>query len=153
MTSEDKPALMNILQNTPEFTRAEVLLAEEVVDASLLNPSRSGYFSLVAVEGSFFAGFVCYGPTPITESTWDVYWLAVEHHSQGRGIGRILMEAVEEKIKQAGGRLVLLETSSKPGYEKTNLFYHRMGYKEIGRIIDFYAVGDDRITYEKRFNA
>jgi hypothetical protein len=44
-----------------------------------------------------------------------------------------------------------VETSSKPGYEKTNLFYQRIGYKEAARIIDFYMIGDDQIIYEKRF--
>ena len=61
------------------------------------------------------------------------------------------MEAAEEKIKQAQGRLILVETSSKSGYEKTNLFYQRVGYKEACRIIEFYAIGDDQIIYEKRF--
>lgn len=151
MTSQDKPAIMRLLQDTPEFTAEEVALAEEVIDAYLLSPGKSGYFILVAEIDSLITGYVCYGPTPITEGTWDAYWLAVENNRQGQGIGRKLIETMEEKIKQAKGRLILLETSSKSGYEKTHAFYDRTGYKEVGRIIDFYAIGDDRITYEKRF--
>ncbi len=113
---------------------------------------ESGYFILVAEVDSSIAGYVCYGPTPITEGTWDIYWIAVDHNTQGQGVGRKLMEAAEEKIKQAKGRLILVETSSKPGYEKTNLFYQRIGYKEACRIIDFYAIGDDQIIYEKRMH-
>jgi ribosomal protein S18 acetylase RimI-like enzyme len=149
--SQDKSAVMKILKNTPEFTPAEVVLADEVIDSYLFNPVASGYYILVAETDSSIAGYVCYGPTPITESTWDLYWIAVDHNIQGQGIGRQLMEAAEENIKQAGGHLVLVETSSKPGYEKTNLFYQRLGYKLTARIIDFYAVGDDQMIYEKRF--
>jgi ribosomal protein S18 acetylase RimI-like enzyme len=151
MTSKDKSAVMRLLQNTPEFTPAEVVLADEVISDYLFNPSESGYFILVAQIDSSVAGYVCYGPTPITEGTWDIYWIAVDRNIQGKGIGKELMAAAEEKIRQAKGRLIVLETSSKPGYEKTNSFYLRIGYKEACRIIDFYAVGDDQITYEKRF--
>ncbi len=151
MTSKDKPSIMRILQSTPEFTPAEVVLADEVISEYLFNPTESGYFILVAEIDSSIAGYVCYGPTPITEGTWDIYWIAVDHNTQGQGVGKKLMEAAEEKIKQARGRLILVETSSKPGYEKTNLFYQRIGYKETCRIVDFYAIGDDQIIYEKRF--
>lgn len=151
MTSKDKSGVIRILQNTPEFTPAEVVLADEVISDYLFNPAESGYFILVAEVDSSVAGYICYGPTPITEGTWDIYWIAVDHNIQGQGIGRKLMEAVEEKIKEAEGRLILIETSSKPGYEKTNLFYQRAGYKEACRIIEFYAIGDDQIIYEKRF--
>ncbi len=151
MTPKDKSSIMRILQNTPEFTPAEVVLADEVISEYLFNPTESGYFILVAEINSSIAGYVCYGPTPITEGTWDIYWIAVDHNTQGQGVGKKLMEAAEGKIKQAQGRLILVETSSKPGYEKTNLFYQRIGYKETCRIVDFYAVGDDQIIYEKRF--
>jgi GNAT superfamily N-acetyltransferase len=151
MTQRDKAAVMNILKFTPEFTPAEVVLADEVISDYLFNPAESGYFVLVAEIDSVIGGYVCYGPTPITEGTWDLYWIAVDHHIQGKGIGRQLMAAAEEKIKEAGGRLVLVETSSKPGYEKTNLFYQGIGYKEAARIIDFYMIGDDQVIYEKRF--
>jgi ribosomal protein S18 acetylase RimI-like enzyme len=151
MAQHDKSAIMKILKNTPEFTPAEVVLADEVVSDYLFNPANSGYYILVAEIDSVVAGYVCYGPTPITEGTWDLYWIAVDHNIQGQGIGRRLMEAAEEKIRAAKGRLVLVETSSKPGYEKTNLFYQRIGYKEAARIIDFYMIGDDQIIYEKRF--
>jgi ribosomal protein S18 acetylase RimI-like enzyme len=152
MTSKDKSSVMSILKDTPEFTPAEVVLADEVISDYLFNPTESGYFILVSEMDSTIAGYVCYGPTPITESTWDIYWIAVDHYIQGKGIGRQLMEAAEENIKKAKGKLVLVETSSKPGYEKTNLFYQCLGYIEVCRIKDFYAVGDDQITYEKRFS-
>jgi ribosomal protein S18 acetylase RimI-like enzyme len=151
MTHKDKKGIMQILKDTPEFTPAEVVLADEVIDSYLFNPANSGYFTLVAEIDSKTAGYVCYGPTPITEGTWDIYWIAVDHNIQGQGIGRKLMEEAEDKIKEANGRLIIVETSSKPGYEKTNLFYQRLGYTIACRIKDFYLIGDDKITYEKRF--
>ena len=152
MIKRDLSAVRLISKNTAEFTPDEVELAGEVVDAYLANPGGSGYFALVAEIESEIAGYICYGPTPITDGTWDIYWIAVDRHIQGKGIGRRLMNAAEEQIRQARGRLILVETSSKPGYEKTNAFYQHIGYKESCRIKDFYMVGDDQIVYEKRFS-
>jgi GNAT superfamily N-acetyltransferase len=151
MIRKDKKAVMQILKTTPEFTAPEVILADEVIDSYLFNPSNSGYFILVAEMDSRVAGYVCYGPTPITEGTWDIYWIAVDRNIQGQGVGRKLMEVAEARIRDGKGRLVIVETSSKPGYEKTNAFYQRLGYTESCRIKDFYLIGDDKITYEKRF--
>jgi len=58
----------------------------------------------------------------------------------------------EEQIRNSGGRLVVIETSTKPGYEKTRHFYLNHGYEIICRIPDFYAPGDDKIILQKRVN-
>ncbi|MFA4835597.1 MAG: GNAT family N-acetyltransferase [Dehalococcoidia bacterium] len=150
MTIDDKPAVMQILKTTPEFTPAEVVVAEEVLDIYLHDPSGPDYKVLVAEIGSSIKGYVCYGPTPLTDGTWDMYWVAVAPGEQGRGIGGALFAAAEEKMKKARGRLILIETSSKPEYEKTRRFHERQGYELVTRIPDFYSVGDDRLTFQKR---
>ena len=150
MTGEDKPAIMQILRTTPEFTPAEVEVAEEVLDSYLHNPSGSGYHVLTAEVGSSVMGYVCYGPTPLTEGTWDIYWLAVAPRQQRRGIGMTLMKSAEDDIKQALGRLAIIETSSKPEYAGTRSFHLSQGYQPVCQIADFYAPGDDKIIFQKR---
>jgi len=152
MTRRDKPALMNLLKDTPEFTPAEVVIAEEVIDSYLKDPIKSGYFTIVAMNGETLAGYLCYGPTPLTEGTWDLYWAAVSRSVRGKGIGKKLWEIGEADIIKQGGRLGIIETSSKPNYESTRRFHEGRGYKEVGRIADFYAVGDDKIIYVKQLN-
>jgi ribosomal protein S18 acetylase RimI-like enzyme len=150
MTSRDKPAIMQILRATPEFKPVEVVVAEEILDSYLSDPSGSGYHVLVAEVGSSVVGYICCGPTPLTEGTWDIYWLAVAANEQRRGIGKALLALAEDKIKEAQGRLAIIETSSKPEYEKTRRFYSSQGYHVIGRIRDFYAPGDDKLIFQKR---
>jgi len=125
-------------------------VAEEIIDSYLNDPES--YRILVAEDGTGIAGYVCYGLTPLTESTWDIYWLAVSRERQGRGIGSALMTAAEGEIKQARGRLVIIETSAKPEYEKTRRFYRSHKYDFVCQIADFYAPGDDKIILQKRFN-
>ena len=150
MTKRDKSVIMRILKNTPEFTRAEVVVAEEVIDAYLKDPVGSGYFTFVAVEESRVMGYICYGPTPLTEGTWDIYWVAVDGQQQGKGIGRLLMAFAESKLKEGSARIALIETSSKADYEKTQRFYDKLGYELICRVPDFYKPGDDKLILQKK---
>ncbi len=140
---------MEILKNTPEFKPFEVVIAEEVIDSYLSNSIHSDYFILIATDDSEVAGYVCYGPTPMTDGTWDLYWEAVALEKQGRGIGTTLIREAETKIKKTGGRLVVIETSSTPVYEKTRRFYLKNGYSKVAQIPDFYSPGDDKLIFQK----
>ncbi len=149
MTKNDKQAIMKILQATPEFNPSEVTVAEEVIDSYLDDPERSGYHIAIAKVNSITSGYICYGPTPLTDGTWDLYWAAVRPDKQGQGIGSALIEYTEGEISKAHGRMVIIETSSKSEYKKTRSFYMHHNYEITGRIPDFYAAGDDKIVLKK----
>jgi len=151
MLAADRPALMEILRNTSEFTPQEVTVAEEVIDSYLYNPDN--YTIFVAEVDKSVAGYICYGHTPLTEGTWDIYWLAVAPGKRGQGMGGALTAFAEERIGESGGRLIIIETSSKPAYEKTRHFYLNRGYEIICRIPDFYAPNDDKIILQKTLGA
>lgn len=127
-----------------------MVVAEEVIDGCLKDPVNSGYYTLVAEDGSGILGYISYGPTPLTEGTWDLYWEAVAQEIRGQGIGSALMRAAEEEIRKGEGRLALIETSSTPAYEKTRRFHLGLGYEIIARIPDFYSPEDDKIILQKR---
>jgi len=127
-----------------------VAVAEELIDSYLEYPSNSGYHILVAEVDSTVTGYICYGSTPLTEGTWDLYWMAVSREKQGRGIGSALMKSAEKEIVRAKGRLAIIETSSTPAYEKTRHFHLSQGYEIVARIPDFYAPGDDKLILQKR---
>jgi ribosomal protein S18 acetylase RimI-like enzyme len=150
MTKRDKAPLMSILRDTPEFTPTELVVAEELIDSYLEDPILSGYRILVAKENASVCGYICYGPTPLTQGTWDLYWTAVARKMRGKGIGKALWKKAEDDIKKNGGRLAVIETSSKPNYEQTRRFHKARGYENVGRIADFYAPGDDMLIYVKR---
>ena len=103
-----------------------------------------------ALDPFLKAGYACAGPTPATEGTFDLYWLAVDPTAQGKGIGTTLVRAVERELRDRGARMLLVETSSRPDYSNTRAFYARCGYNEAARITDFYAPADDRIMLTTR---
>jgi ribosomal protein S18 acetylase RimI-like enzyme len=103
---------------------------------------------LVAEEDGEVVGYVCFGPTPLTDGVWDLYWLVCETSRRSRGIGRTVLESVEHSAA-ADGRMVLVETSSQPAYAASRAFYCRNGSEEVARLPDFYRAGDDKIVYRK----
>jgi ribosomal protein S18 acetylase RimI-like enzyme len=150
MSRADKPALMRILRDTPEFKDFEVDVAEEVIDSYLDDAKGSGYHILIAEADSVLAGYIVYGETPCTIGTWDIYWEAIARDKRGQGIGRALMVKAEADIEKSRGRLIFIETSSQPLYEPTRRYYLRCGYETISTIDDFYAPGDAKLIMQKR---
>ncbi len=127
-----------------------MVVAEELIESYLDDPSGSGYHILVAEVDSTVQGYICYGPTPLTEGAWDIYWVAVSRRQQDQGIGSALVKSAEKEIVKDQGRLVIIETSSTPLYEKTRRFHLGEGYQVVCRIPDFYAPGDDKLVMQKR---
>lgn len=146
LARRDRPRLAELLAATGAFNSDEVEIALSLFDVS------SDYEFLGAFEESDgrLVGYACFGATPATDGTYDLYWLAVDPAAQGRGVGTALVRAVEEKLLDRGARLLVVETSSRPDYEGTRRFYARSGYSEAARVRDFYAPADDRIVLTTR---
>jgi GNAT superfamily N-acetyltransferase len=160
----DRPCLAELLAATGAFNPDEIQVALSLFDLSDVSSRRSesscrdplapaeDYEFLGAFddESDRLIGYACFGATPATDGTYDLYWLAVDPAAQGRGIGSALVRAVEAKLLDRGARLLVVETSSRPDYEGTRRFYARSGYKEAARVRDFYAPADDRIVLTTR---
>jgi ribosomal protein S18 acetylase RimI-like enzyme len=147
----DRPSVEQILRSTGHFTEVEITTALELVDAWLECGESSGYHTHIldlspTASSSDVRGYVCFGPTPLTDGTYDLYWIAVDPSSQRHGHGRHLLSFVESEVQRLGGRLLLIETSSQELYAPTLRFYERAGYEVLARIRDFYRVGDDKVV-------
>jgi ribosomal protein S18 acetylase RimI-like enzyme len=150
ITPEDRDAINSILIETQMFTNDEIAVALELTDAVLFNKTQKDYIIHIAELEGKTVGYICYGPTPVTVGTYDIYWIAVAPHIQKRGVGRKLVSYVEDEIASKNGRLIIIETSSQHKYEPTRNFYIRTHYTMEARIKDFYSEGDDRLIYVKR---
>ena len=148
LRASNRSRLAELLVATGAFRGDEIDIALSLFDVEMSRPASDGpadYEFVGAFEDGQLAGYACFGPTPATEGTYDLYWLAVDPLFQGRGIGRALVHAVEETLIARDGRLLIVETSSRPDYGVTRQFYARSGYTEAARVRDFYAPADDRI--------
>jgi ribosomal protein S18 acetylase RimI-like enzyme len=142
------PAL-EFLKATQFFREEEMLIAEEVITDAAHKGPGGHYQSYVLERNNVVIGWVCWGPAPCTVGTYDIYWLGVSPAHQGQGLGKKLMDLAEQYIHDAGGRLLVVETSGRESYQPTRAFYERIGYTLAAKIKDFYAPGDDKIVYTK----
>jgi len=134
------------------FHDDEVPVALEVFDGAVAGTRSSlpdpDYTALGAdVEGRL-VGWVCWGPTPCTAGTYDLYWMAVDPAVQHGGIGTALVAEMERQLL-GRARLVVVETAGRPAYDATRAFYEARGYRLTARIPDFYSPGDDLVVYTK----
>jgi ribosomal protein S18 acetylase RimI-like enzyme len=148
----DRARILEIVTATGNFTQVEIATAMEVVDEALADPAapHGEYRAYVAEDDQGrVAGYECHGPTPLTEGTYDLYWIAVDPAYQGAGFGRALLAFAENDVRATAGRLLLIETSSQESYGDTIRFYEKRGYPLVARIKGFYRPGDDKLIFAK----
>ncbi len=171
--------IAEILRATGVFREPEVDVALELFDETFMHPplrtgaaepmdaTRAGAAATHETDSPFpldgylflgaftpeekLVGYACYGATPDTDRTWDLYWIAVDPSAQGTGSGTILLSEVERRLSGLNARMLVVETSSRSDYGPTRGFYLARGYGEAARVRDFYAPADDRIIFTKRF--
>ena len=152
MQPADKQPVMALIRATDMFTPAEVDVAEELIDITLGVPEQPDYrIVVVENERKEVVGYLTWGPTPMAEDVYDLYWMAVSPSEQGKGRGKELVRWLEAEVKARRGRMIIIETSSQPRYHPTRQFYINLDYKEVARIPDYYKPGDDRVIYAKSF--
>ncbi len=144
----DLPRVRAIVDATGIFRPEEVEIAVEVFGDAARAPGKD-YYALGAYEEDRLIGFACYGPTPCTVATWDLYWIAVDPAAQRLGVGRRLMAACEDAVSRGGGRVIVVETASRPDYGPTRAFYAALGYTPSARIPHYYAPQDDLVMFVK----
>lgn len=146
--SNDRKKVLKITEGVGNFTEKEIKVAMEVVDQSC--DGNEEYVTLCIVDdGDDVAGYASFGLIPLTESSYDLYWIAVDRDRQHRGYGRALLDRVEREVVAGGGGRLFVETSSEDNYADTRQFYEKSGYSMAATIKDFYWKGNDKIIYVK----
>ena len=164
LTKGHRNRIREILDATSVFGDDEVAIALELFDETFAaGPARAPYDPGDGVAnyefvGSFsregqLIGYVCYGATPGTDRTYDLYWIAVDPRVQGTGAGSQLIEEVERRLRGRDARLLVVETSSRDDYHPTRRFYERHEYTPVATLADFYSPNDHRLVYTKRLSS
>ena len=137
--------LERLVRDTGRFRESEVATAVELLDEALAGDDD--YRFIGAYDGDTLVGYACWGPTPGTEGTHDLYWIVVDPARQGAGIGAQLLDHVAQLLRAEGGRLLVAETSGRPDYALTRRFYQKHGFTRAATIPGYYAPGDDLVVY------
>jgi ribosomal protein S18 acetylase RimI-like enzyme len=145
----DRESVRVITTATQMFHPPEVAVAVELIDDRLLKGPKSDYQVLFVDEGDETLGYAIYGFNSMTQSGWDLYWIAVHPECHGTGIGRLLINEVESRARAGGCTHLWVDTAGRDNYKPTRAFYLAMGYTIAGELADFYAPGDAKIVFVK----
>ncbi|MBK4346061.1 GNAT family N-acetyltransferase [Lacisediminihabitans changchengi] len=130
----------------------------EEADSSFLNELFTDYFDSKSSEGhsllvddhdDVVRAMAYFQPMVAADRVWDLTMIAVQPDLQGRGLGAKLITSVEDSLREQGGRLLIVDTSSTAQFDLTREFYSTQGYAEEARIRDYWADGDDKIVFRK----
>jgi ribosomal protein S18 acetylase RimI-like enzyme len=149
LTSADRGRIEEITRAVRRFREEEIPVALEVFDAAVSSDSNGSYLVLGAELDARLVAWICWGPTPCTLGTYDLYWMAVDPAVQGSGIGTALLTEMERRLSGLA-RLIVVETAGRPDYAATRGFYQARGYVAVSTIPDFYAPGDDQVVFVKK---
>ena len=144
---QDCKRVKELVSYTGVFSQAEIDCAGELVSDTL--SGREIYYFLFARQEGRLAGYSCFGEVPLTESGFDLYWIAVDPSSKGTGLAAEILRRTEESARNRSGTYLYAETSSTPQYEAARRFYLKNGFVEAARLKDFYKKGDDKVIYSK----
>ena len=153
LDASHRERLADLLRVTPEFSLEDQAVALELIDDTLAGRESYRFLVDVSDDGSQRAvrGYICFGATPMTRGTFDLYWIAVHPAYKGHGVGRALVAGMEHELTREGARLLRVETSGTSEYAATRAFYDRLGFEIGARIRDFYWPGNDLVIYGRYF--
>ena len=143
-SSDDIPGLQAVLEGTGLFP-GDML-------PDMLAPALSGETEalwLTCHVGGEAVGLCYTVPEAFADATWNMLALAVRPDLQGKRFGAALVQAVEHRLKDKDQRILIVDTSGTDEFALTRRFYARNGYEEEARIRDFWAKGDDKVTFRK----
>jgi len=149
LLSKDREQLVAIVERIDNFYDEEKKVAIELIDEAIANPNHEYYNVYVFEIDGKISGYHCVGKRALTDGVYDLYWIVVDPNSQNSGIGKKLLNHVEEFVKERNGRWILAETSSKENYNATRNFYFRNNYSIVAEIKDFYTIKDNLIVFGK----
>ncbi|MEL6531352.1 MAG: GNAT family N-acetyltransferase, partial [Pseudomonadota bacterium] len=110
---------------------------------------ETGTHRWIVFDHGHVKGVAYYVPEQLTDGAWNLLLIAVDPVVHGDGIGTTLMEYIEADLVQQDARILLVDTSGMPEFERTRGFYDMLGYEREARIRDYYSVGDDKVTFRK----
>jgi GNAT superfamily N-acetyltransferase len=141
--------LVTMADETGFFKEHEVQALREVLDDYHEENHVYDHKAYLLQDKDQKLGFVYYAPAPMTEGTWQLWWIVVQNDLQGKGLGGRMLKHVEKHALELGGRVLFIETSSQEKYDPTRKFYLKYGYLLEARMRGFYAAGDDMMVYRK----
>lgn len=148
---DDIPSLIALAESIDIFPAEHLEILEEMLTDFFESPDEQDRFWLTDEDDDEgIVGMIYCEPEQMTSGTWNLRLIAVAPDLQDMGRGGLLLEFLEDHLRQKMGRLLLVDTSGTEDFESVRNFYSKYGFREEALIRNFYEEGDDKITLSKR---
>jgi len=148
----DVGEFLRVSEGSGLFRREELGAVEGMLQGHFAAGEASEQTIQVYELGGRLRGVVCFTERPFADRVWELQMIAVDGVEQRRGVGSGMLRAVEDQVRQRGGRLLLIETSDQGSFERTRQFYRSHGDVEAARIPDYFADGDGKVSFVRRMD-
>ncbi|KIC91705.1 GNAT family N-acetyltransferase [Flavihumibacter sp. ZG627] len=137
-------AYKDILSNDQMDYMLGLNYSPDALEDQIINKKHRFIIAEIELEEVGFASF-----GPITDSIWKLHKLYVLPHVHGKGVGRALLDMVEEEVRTHNGAHLILNVNK---YNKARFFYEAMGFRiekeevndiGFGYVMDDYVMGKD----------
>ena len=145
LTADDLTSAKDVIDTTGLFP-GEML---DEMAAPFLTGIAPDDLWFVAMDGEVVLGLVYCTPERMTDGTWNLLLIVVRESEQGQGVGSRLTRHLEQTLSQRNGRVLIVETSALPDFDRTRAVYKTLDYVEVARIPEFYAAGEDKVVFWK----
>ncbi|MGN6099663.1 MAG: GNAT family N-acetyltransferase [Devosia sp.] len=142
----DPQKISDLVAATGVFSAEEIRMAGNLATTTL-DGTETYRFMFAEEPGGPLLGFTCFDRIPLTEVSFDLYWIAVAPERRGTGLARELLGRTARFAKSKRGLWLFAETSSREPYARARAFYRAMGFEERARFEDFYDRGDDKLIF------
>ncbi|WP_034417654.1 GNAT family N-acetyltransferase [Candidatus Synechococcus spongiarum] len=140
----DIPAIKSVIKDADLFPPA---MLDAMIAGYIGQANRDIWF--VSIADGRVVGFGFCEPERMTSGTWNLRAIGILASYRGRGIGGSMVRYLEDRLRSAGQRILIVETMGTPEFRRSRAFYNAVGYAEEARIREFYEVGADKIVYWK----
>ena len=144
--SADAVAVIDILRESAQFDADGLAFVQETLEQHLKDPGPAIW--LTADDGEPVGVAYC-APEAVARGTWNLLMLWVRDDRRGRGFGKQLVARLEAELHRRCARLLIVETSGLPDFAEARMFYASSGFSHEATIKNFFAEGDDKLTFTK----
>jgi D-alanine-D-alanine ligase len=144
--ADDWDGLCAVIDACGSFPAEYLAAVRDAVRGSL---GRQDRCTLLLEERGRVVALASFGKAPWTEGAFVLDALGVIRFGQRRGLGGRLLQAVEERVRQGKGRMLLVDLSAHAVHAPARQFLTRKGFRLVADIPDFYREGEGKLTYAR----
>ena len=146
-TQQHRAQLLAIIEANGQFDADGLAYVASTLDAYLANSQEAIW--LTALTNAAPVGVAYCAPEPVTDGTWNLLMLWLQDGFEGKGFAQALVAEIENELRARNARLLLVETSQLPDFERARKFYKNYGFQLEAEVKDFFAAGDNKLIYTK----